>query len=92
MRSGRGKCPQCKEMIVVDLDAPELRCPFCHALLKKSAKSVAQVRAEQAAKEAEAAALAAKEQEAAAQAAQAQVPEPVADTPGQPAPVEESVP
>ena len=80
MRSGRGKCPQCKEMIVVDLDAKELRCPLCNALLKKSAKTVAQVRAEQAAKEAEeaalaakeAAVLAAKEAEAAAQAAKEQ--------------------
>ena len=47
MRSGRGKCPQCKEMIVLDLDAAELRCPFCNALLKQSAKTVAEVRAEQ---------------------------------------------
>ncbi len=45
MRSGRGKCPQCKEIIVVDLEAPEIRCPFCGALLKKSAKTVAEVRA-----------------------------------------------
>jgi len=40
MRSGRGKCPQCKEIITVDLDQQEIRCPFCNALLKKSARSV----------------------------------------------------
>lgn len=47
MRSGRGKCPQCKETIVIDLDQPELRCPYCNALLKKSAKSVSEVKAEE---------------------------------------------
>ena len=47
MRSGRGKCPQCKETIVVDLDAAEIRCPLCNALLKKSKKTVAEVRAEE---------------------------------------------
>ena len=47
MRSGRGKCPQCKETIVVDLAAAEIRCPLCNALLKKSKKTVAEVRAEE---------------------------------------------
>lgn len=47
MRSGRGKCPQCKEIIVVDLDAQEIRCPLCNALLKQSKKTVAEVRAEE---------------------------------------------
>ena len=65
MKSGRGKCPQCKEMIVVDLEAPEIRCPFCNALLKKSAKTVAEVRAENEAREAAAKArMAALEEEA----------------------------
>ncbi len=68
MRSGRGKCPQCKEMIVVDLDAQEIRCPFCNALLKKSKKTVEEVRAENEAREA---AAAAREQAAAEEAAAA---------------------
>ena len=57
MRSGRGKCPQCKEIIVVDLDAAEIRCPLCHALLKQSSKTVAEVKAEEEARIAAAEAL-----------------------------------
>ena len=70
MRSGRGKCPQCKEIIVVDLDAQEIRCPLCHALLKKSSKSVEEVRAEE---EARIAAAKAREQALAAEAEEEQV-------------------
>lgn len=71
MRSGRGKCPQCKEIIVVDLDAPEIRCPLCNALLKKSQKTVEEVRAEE---EARVAAALAREQALAEEAAAAETP------------------
>ena len=90
MRSGRGKCPQCKETIVVDLDAEEIRCPFCNALLKKSAKSPAEVRAEQEREKAEKEAVAAA---AAADIAVAEEPVPDATEPApvaeEPAPVAE---
>ena len=87
MRSGRGKCPQCKEMIVVDLDAPELRCPFCHALLKKSKKTPAEVRAEE---EARIAATLPREEALAEEAREAeQVAAPVEEA--APAPVETPV-
>lgn len=71
MRSGRGKCPQCKEIIVVDLDAPEIRCPLCNALLKKSQKTVEEVRAEE---EARVAAALAREKALAEKAAETEVP------------------
>ncbi len=71
MRSGRGKCPQCKEIIVVDLDAPEIRCPLCNALLKKSQKTVEEVRAEE---EARVAAALAREKALAEEAAEAEAP------------------
>ena len=71
MRSGRGKCPQCKEIIVVDLDAPEIRCPLCNALLKKSQKTVEEVRAEE---EARVAAALAREQALAEEVAAAETP------------------
>ena len=80
MRSGRGKCPQCKEQIVVDLDAAEIRCPYCNALLKKSAKSPDEVRAEKEKERAEREAAA-----AAAAAAVAEVEQP-APAPVEPAP------
>ena len=95
MRSGRGKCPQCKETIVVDLDAAEIRCPYCHALLKKSKKTVAEVRAEEeariAAAEARERALRGEPEEVAAEPAA----EPVAEVPAEPVvetPVEETLP
>ena len=94
MRSGRGKCPQCREIIVVDLDAPEIRCPFCNALLKKSAKSVAEVRAEKEAQEAlarEEAAAAAAAEAAAAEAAAADIPTPVEEAQPEVAAQEEPV-
>ena len=69
MRSGRGKCPQCKEIIVVDLDAKEIRCPLCNALLKKSSKTVEEVRAEE---EARIAAAQAREQALAEEAVDAE--------------------
>ena len=71
MRSGRGKCPQCKEIIVVDLDAPEIRCPLCNALLKKSQKTVEEVRAEE---EARVAAAMAREKALEEEAAAAETP------------------
>ena len=71
MRSGRGKCPQCKEIIVVDLDAPEIRCPLCNALLKKSQKTVEEVRAEE---EARVAAALAREKALEEEAAAAETP------------------
>ena len=99
MKSGRGKCPQCKEMIVVDLEAPEIRCPFCNALLKKSAKTVAEVRAENEAREAAAKArMAALEEEATpaeeiATAAPAEdIPAPVVEEASATAPVAEETP
>ncbi len=103
MRSGRGKCPQCKETIVVDLDAAEIRCPYCHALLKKSKKTVAEVRAEEeariAAAEARERALRGEPEEVAAEPAAepvAEVPaEPTVEVPAEPVvetPVEENLP
>ena len=94
MRSGRGKCPQCKEIIVVDLDAKEIRCPLCNALLKKSSKTVEEVRAEE---EARIAAAQAREQALAEEAAAAAetTPEEVAEAPSEPvaeAPAEEVSP
>ncbi len=94
MRSGRGKCPQCKEIIVVDLDAAEIRCPLCNALLKKSSKTVEEVRAEE---EARIAAAQAREQALAEEAAAAAetTPEEVAEAPSEPvaeAPAEEVSP
>lgn len=94
MRSGRGKCPQCKEIIVVDLDAKEIRCPLCNALLKKSSKTVEEVRAEE---EARIAAAQAREQALAEEAAAAAetTPEEVAKAPSEPvaeAPAEEVSP
>ena len=68
MRSGKGKCPQCKEIIIVDLDAPEIRCPYCNALLKKSNRNPADVRREEEAVAAEKA----REQAAAAEMARIQ--------------------
>ena len=82
MRSGRGKCPQCKEIIVVDLDAPEIRCPLCNALLKKSQKTVEEVRAEE---EARVAAAMAREKALEEEAA-------AAETPAEPVPSEEAAP
>ena len=84
MRSGRGKCPQCKEIIVVDLDAPEIRCPLCNALLKKSQKTVEEVRAEE---EARVAAALAREQALSEEAAAAETP--VEETAPEEAPAEE---
>lgn len=87
MRSGRGKCPQCKEIIVVDLDAPEIRCPLCNALLKKSQKTVEEVRAEE---EARVAAALAREQALAEEAAAAEAPVEEVAAPEE-APAEEAV-
>jgi len=78
MRSGRGKCPQCKEQIVVDLDAEEIRCPYCNALLKKSAKSAAEVRAEKEKARAEREAVEAAAAAAAAAEVAAEEPAPAA--------------
>ena len=78
MRSGRGKCPQCKEIIVVDLDAKEIRCPLCNALLKKSSKTVEEVRAEE---EARIAAAQAREQALAEEAVAAAETAPVEEAP-----------
>ena len=79
MRSGRGKCPQCKEIIVVDLDAQEIRCPLCNALLKQSKKTVAEVRAEE---EARIAAAEARERALRGEPEEAPVqPEPAPETP-----------
>ena len=86
MRSGRGKCPQCKEIIVVDLDEREIRCPFCGALLKKSAKTPAQARAEEEAARAE---LLARENAALKEEV---APAPVEEAPAAVVPAEESAP
>ena len=88
MRSGRGKCPQCKEIIVVDLDAAEIRCPLCHALLKKSNKTVEEARAEE---EARVAAALAREKALAEEAEEAQAA-PVEEPAAEEAPAEDVAP
>ncbi len=88
MRSGRGKCPQCKEIIVVDLDAAEIRCPLCHALLKKSNKTVEEARAEE---EARVAAALAREKALAEEAEEAKAA-PVEEPAAEEAPAEDVAP
>ena len=75
MKNAVGRCPKCSSFIKVDLSAPEVRCPECGALLKKSSKSVAEVEAERERKRRLAAGLPEVEEQV------APVEEPIPETP-----------
>ncbi|MBP5405087.1 MAG: hypothetical protein J6Y74_03980 [Clostridia bacterium] len=86
MKNAVGRCPKCSSFIKVDLSAPEVRCPECGALLRKSSKTVAEVEAERERKRRLAAGLPEVEEQVAAPVEETVAPvaeEPIPETPAE---------